>query len=303
MASTEFQELYDTLVQGGIEAAKAGIAPTVEGVNELMESLFSYDMPPGAEAQAIDANGVPSEWVCAEGADPARRVLFFHGGGYIVGTLKGYRGFAAQLSQACGGAVLSVDYRMGPDHFFPAAVDDALSAWDFITANGPDGPGAPETTFVIGDSAGGGLALSLLLKLKMNGAAQPNAAVPLSPWTDLTQSGASYDTQAGVDPMVGRETLGWMASLYVTKADAKNPLASPLFGDPTGLPPLLIMVGERETMQDDSNAFAALARDAGVEVTLEVASEMVHVWPVFGPRIPESADAIARIGVFVKSHA
>lgn len=303
MASPEFQEIYDTLVQNGIEAAEAGVPPTIEGINELMETLFSYDMPPGAEARVIEANGVPSEWVCAEGVDPARRILFFHGGGYVAGTLDGYRGFAAYLSQACDAAVLNVDYRMGPDHFFPAAVDDALSSWNFIVANGPHGPGKAAATFVIGDSAGGGLALALLLKLKMNGADQPNAAVPLSPWTDLTTSGSSYDTQAEVDPMVGRELLQWMASMYVTEADVKDPLASPLFGDLAGLPPLQIMVGERETMQDDSNAFTERARAAGVDVTLEVAPEMIHIWPVFGPSVPEAVDAIGRIGAFVKAHA
>ena len=172
-----------------------------------------------------------------------------------------------------------------------------------MTANGPDGPGAPGASFVIGDSAGGGLTLALMLKLKSNGAGLPNAAVPLSPWTDLTMSGASYETRAEVDPMIARELLQWMASMYVAPEEVKNPLASPLFGDPAGLPPLLIMVGDRETMQDDSNAFAARAKEAGVDVTLEVAPEMVHIWPVFGPTIPESAAAIDRIGAFVKAHA
>lgn len=303
MASPEFQELYESLVQGAQEAAEAGEPPSLEGIDEMMEGLFSYDMPEGAEALPIDANGVSCEWVCAKGADPARRVLYLHGGGYVAGNLNAYRGFAGYLSQACGAAVLNVDYRMGPAHLFPAAVDDASNAWDYMVANGPDGPAAPDATFVAGDSAGGGLTLALLLKLKSNGGGQPNAAVPLSPWTDLTMSGASYDGFADVDPMISRELLQWMASMYVPEGEARNPLASPVFGDPAGLPPLLIMVGGRETMQDDSNEFAARAKAAGVDVTLEVVPDMVHIWPVFGPALPEAEAAIERIGAFVKAHA
>lgn len=303
MASPEFEQIYAALVQGGEEAAAAGEAPTIEGINELMDGLFTYDMPPATEVRAVDANGVPSEWVCAEGADPARRILFFHGGGYVAGSLDGYRGFAAYLSKACGAAVLIVDYRMGPDHLFPAAVDDATASWDYMTANGPAGPGAPQMTIVAGDSAGGGLVLALLLALKEKGAPQPTAAVPLSPWTDLTMSGDSYDSRAAVDPMISRELLQWMASHYASGSALKNPLASPLFGDPSGLPPLLIMVGERETMFDDARAFANKAEAAGVEVTFEEGPDMIHIWPVFGPSFPEAMQAVERIGAFVKSHA
>lgn len=302
MASPEFEGLYAALLQGREEALASGAMPEIDGINELMNGIYDTEAPSWAQVQPVDAGGVSCEWVCHPGADPARRMLYLHGGGYVAGTLDHYRAFAAHLSEACGAAVLNVDYRMGPAHKFPAAVDDALAAYRYMLGNGPAGAGNADSAVVAGDSAGGGLALALLLALKDSGDAQPAAAVPMSPWTDLTESGSSYDTRGEADPMISRELLQWMASFYAPESELKNPLASPLFGDPSGLPPLYILVGERETMFDDARGFADKAEAAGVDVTFEEGPEMVHVWPVFGPAVPESAQAIARIGAFVKNH-
>ena len=191
--------------------------------------------------------------------------------------------------------MLVVDYRLGPEHPYPAAVDDALTAYEWLLDAGFE----PDRIVVAGDSAGGGLTLATLLALRDRGRPLPALGVPISPWTDLTLSGESMTSMAEHDPMVTRHGLQRMADWYVGGADPKAPLVSPLFADLAGLPPLLIHVGELETLRDDAIRFAERAIAAGVDVTLEVWPEMIHVWHVFGPDVPESEAGVARIAQFI----
>ena len=266
----------------------------------IYEQNSQYALPPGTSATPVQANGVSCEWVSTPGADPAARLLYLHGGGYVIGNLNTHRDMAAVLSQVTGAVTLAVDYRLAPENPFPAAVDDALAAYRFLLANGPDGPADAGATFVAGDSAGGGLTLALLIAAREAGLPQPTAAVGMSAWTDLTQSGESFQTRAEADIRVSKRGLDGMAAAYLGDADARDPLASPLFADLQGLPPLLLQVGDAEVLLDDTRVFAERARAAGVSVTEEVVPHMFHVWQHQWGQVPEAMQAIERIGTFCK---
>jgi acetyl esterase/lipase len=200
------------------------------------------------------------------------------------------------VSRAAGARVLLIDYRLAPEHPFPAAVDDATRAYQFLLASGIQ----PARAAIAGDSAGGGLTVASLLALRDAGARLPAAGVCLSPWFDLTMSGGSIRSKAAVDPMVQGENLGRMAQAYLGTADAKLPLASPLFADLRGLPPLLVHVGTAEVLLDDSIRFAERARAADVDVTLDEWDDMVHVWHAFAAFLPEAREAMQRVGAFLR---
>jgi monoterpene epsilon-lactone hydrolase len=257
-----------------------------------------------AEVRKVDAAGVPCEWLLAKGSDPDARLLYIHGGGWTAGGLDSHRPLSARLSAATGCAVLAVDYRLAPEHPFPAGLDDCLASYAWLRANGPPGAAPARRVFVAGDSAGGNLTLALLLALKQRGLPLPDAAVPISPSTDFTGSGESWRTRAAADPILtmGPEGIRLVATIYLQgRALAEDPLASPLFGDFTGLPPLLFHVGDAEVLLDDSVRAAEKAKEAGVDVTLEVWPEMPHVWHAFAPYLPEATQAIERIGAFVRA--
>jgi acetyl esterase/lipase len=192
--------------------------------------------------------------------------------------------------------VLALDYRLAPEHPFPAALDDALAAYRWLLAEGAD----PRRIAVMGDSAGGGLAFSLLLRLRDQGAPLPAAAVALSAWTDLALTGASLRLNAAADPMLNAEDLPKLAACYLASADPRDPYASPLYGDATGLPPTLIQAGSDEILHDDSTRMADRLRAAGCEVELEIWPRMPHAWHLFAPVLPEARRAIERIGAFVR---
>lgn len=196
--------------------------------------------------------------------------------------------------------MLNLDYRLAPEHPLPAAVDDAVVALAFIQANGPEGESEAATVFVGGDSAGGGLALSVLLAARERGVRMPEAAFGISAWTDLTQSEASIESRKEVDPVIReRSMLDGMASQYLGASAAEDPLASPLFGDLAGLPPLLLQVGDAEILLDDTTRVTAKVREAGGEVVEEIWPEMFHVWHASAPMLPERQQAVERIGEFV----
>lgn len=247
---------------------------------------------------SVDAGGVPAEWI--DGPELATdKVLFFlHGGGYSLGSLRTHRRLASDIARAGGLRALSVGYRLAPENPFPAALDDAATAYYWLLETGV----APGNIVVAGDSAGGGLSLALLLKLRDNGKPLPAAAVCLSPWTDLAATGASVMARASQDPLLVPRDLHAFAQRYLGEADARNPYASPLYGDLSGLPPLLIHVGTAEILLDDSMRLAGRARDAAVDVTLYVAEDMIHVWHLFAPLIPEGEQAIADIGAYIQAH-
>lgn len=258
----------------------------------------------GAQVDAliedVDAGGVKAQWVGAPGVvDAQRAILYFHGGGFQVGSLVSHRELMSGLSAAAQCRVLGVDYRLAPEHRYPAALDDALAAYRWLKDQGF----APDHIALAGDSAGGGLALSLLLRLRDAGQALPAAAVLMSAWTDLTASGASYGTRAATDPIHQRPMILAMARNYLGKeGNPSDPLVSPLFADLKGLPPLLAQVGDRETVLDDSRDFVARAKEAGVDATLQVWDHMIHVFQQFPAQLPEARAAIDDMGRFVRGH-
>jgi monoterpene epsilon-lactone hydrolase len=248
--------------------------------------------PPGTTVEPADAGGVPAEWVVAASVPAGRVLLYLHGGAYQIGSPATLRHMIALISAAAQAPVLSVDYRLAPEHPFPAAVEDALSAYRFLLHGGAD----PATLAIAGDSAGGGLALATLVALRDAGEPQPAAAVAISPWTDLALTGDSLRTRADMDVMIKPAGMAETVATYLAGADPRHPYASPLYADLRGLPPVLIHVGDAEVILDDSTRFAAKARADGVDVTLEVWPEMLHVWHAFAGLLPESDQAIARIG-------
>lgn len=225
---------------------------------------------------------------------PDRNLLYLHGGAYISGAPAHYRHFTWRIADAAAAAVWVLDYRLAPEHPFPAAVDDAVEAHSFLAdRTPPDGE-----LLAMGDSAGGGLVLALLLKLRDDGERLPSAVVALSPWTDLALTGKSLFSNAAADPMLNADDLPALAECYLAGADPYTPYASPLYGDPTGLPPVLILVGSDEILRDDAERMAARLRDANPGSKLEVWSRMPHVWPLFVPAMPEAHRAIRRIRDF-----
>lgn len=261
------------------------------------DRLFAAQ-PEGSLAEPVSAGGVESLWVSASAADPAHVLLYFHGGGYKLGSVRSHRELMARLSQAARCRVLGVGYRLAPEHHFPAPVRDALAAYQWLLAEGVP---AANIAFA-GDSAGGGLAAAALLAVRDRALPRPAAAVMLSAWTDLTASGASYTTRAASDPIHQRAMILAAARHYLgAQGDAEDPLASPLFGGLGGLPPLLLQVGDRETGLDDSTRFADKARAAGVAVRIEIYDHMIHVFQQFPDLLPEARQAIDSIGRFLST--
>jgi acetyl esterase/lipase len=253
-------------------------------------------LPDGAHFSPVIAGGVAAEWMEMPGADAQRVFMLLHGGGYNAGSPKTHRKMAANLSQATNMRVLVPDYRLAPEHPFPAAVKDALLAYGWLLSEGHNA----EDIVVGGDSAGGGLALSMLLALREAGGAMPRAAVLLAPWTDLSCSSDTYETLRHLDPIITREKLLEAAGWYAAHRDLTDPMASPLFADLSGLPPLLIHAGGDEVMVNDSQLLAERASAAGVAVTAKVFPGLWHVFHSASPEVPEATQAIAEIGEFVR---
>jgi len=276
-------------------------APAVQDIGqsrarfEKMGELLGR--PAGARCETVKAGSVPAEWVDAPGCDPSRAVLFLHGGGYVIGSVNTHRRLAYNISAASGARVLVIDYRLAPEHPFPAAVDDAADAWRWLLDQGF----APERLAIAGDSAGGGLTLATLVNLRDRKLGLPACAVAISPWVDLEGLGSSMTARAAADPMVQKEGLTWMAGLYLDGADAKTPLAAPLHAELSGLPAILIQVGSAETLLDDATRIAEKLHRAGVSVRLAVWPNMLHVFPLFAPILSEGGDGCAEIGAFIRS--
>jgi phosphinothricin tripeptide acetyl hydrolase len=249
---------------------------------------------PEVKVERVTAPAVPAEWLRPPSAAPGRVVLYLHGGGYVIGSPRSHRHLAAAIATAVRSSALLLEYRCAPEAPFPAAVDDAAAAYRWLLDQGVSAGGIA----IAGDSAGGGLTVATLLALRDAGLPLPAAGVCISPWVDLTCSGASYATKADADPIVKRAGVDEMARAYLGAADRRTPLASPLFADLRGLPPLLIQVGSEEVLLDDSVQLAERARAAGVDATLEVWDQMIHVWHWFLPLLEEAEEAVAAIGRF-----
>ncbi len=298
MASAELTKVLELMGQRPLNANA-----TLEEMRAGMEA-GSFPATEAATVTSVDANGVPGEWVTVPESDPNRRLLYVHGGGYVMGSPVTHRRLCEGIARAAECAVLNLDYRMAPEHVFPAAVDDAIAALQFLQENGPDDPGAADSVFVGGDSAGGGLMLATLLAARERGVAMPDGGIGISVWSDLAITGESIQTRSGADPLITDASMVTnMAAMYLGGADAETPLASPLYADYAGLPPLILQVGDHEVLLSDTTRVAERARQAGVEVTEEVWDEMFHVWHAFAPMLPEGQQAIDRIGEWVRQHA
>jgi monoterpene epsilon-lactone hydrolase len=250
-----------------------------------------------------DAGGVPAEWVLAEGADPDRRLLWIHGGGWMSGAADEYRSITETLSREAGASVLAIDYRRTPAHPFPAGLDDCETAWTWMVENGPDGAGTARSAFVAGDSAGGNLTLALLLRLRDKGGRAPDAAATISAASDLTGGSPSVEARAHLDPVLNPPGVQFLASLYTGPGgNAANPYISPVMGDLAGLPPLLMHVGENEILFDDTLRFAEKACAAGSPVEHKVWPDMVHVFEIFAHMLPEAQASLAEIAAFLVRH-
>jgi epsilon-lactone hydrolase len=252
--------------------------------------------PPPADVryEPADAGGVPAEWTSAPGARTDAALVYLHGGGYCVGSIATHRALVARIARETGLRVLSVGYRLAPEHPHPAALEDALAAYRFVLGQGI----APQRIAFAGDSAGGGLVLATLVAARDAQLPLPAAAACISPWTDLTGSGASVTTKAAEDPMLTPEDLRVFGAAYAGER-LRAPTASPLFASLVGLPPLLLQVGTAEVLLDDSTRLAAAARSAGVEVSLRVWDDMIHVWHAFADLLPEGAQAVRQLAAFV----
>jgi monoterpene epsilon-lactone hydrolase len=252
---------------------------------------------PDAKCDKVDAGGVPAEWIAAPGFVPDRAVLYLHGGGYAIGSINTHRRLAYDISAACGARILVIDYRLAPEHPFPAAVEDAAKAWRWLLQQGFD----TRRLAIAGDSAGGGLTMATLVNLRDQKLGLPACAVAISPWVDLEGVGTSIATRAEQDPMVQRDGLLWMADMYLKGKDVRTPLAAPLHADLKGLPPVLIQVGTAETLLDDATRLAEKLHAAGGEVKLAIWPNMLHVFPLFAPILSEGREGCVEIGTYIRS--
>ena len=262
------------------------------------DALFSRDIQ-AACIENVSAGGVSAQWIAAPGSRADKVVVYLHGGGFQLGSVVSHRDLMFRISQAAGCRVLGVDYRLAPEHRFPAPLQDALVVHDWLIGQGY----VPSSIALAGDSAGGGLALCTLLALRDAGRALPVAAAVMSPWTDLSASGESYVTRSEADPIHQRPMILAMArNCLGADLDPRDPRASPLFARLQGLPPLLIQAGDRETVLSDATLFAAKAQAAGVTVQLEVWDGMIHVFQQFADELSEARAAIASLGDFLALH-
>lgn len=269
----------------------------IEQRRAAMEAVTAmFPVPDDVTHEPVDAGGIPAEWIAAPGADAGHVIYYLHGGGYAIGSINTHREMISRLSRAAGARALAIDYRLSPEHPFPAAVEDATTAYRWLLSTGVE----PARIVIAGDSAGGGLTIATLVSLRDAGDPLPAAAVCLSPWVDMEGTGDSMTTQAEADPMINREDVLEGARAYLNGAGPRTPLASPLYADLKGLPPLLIHVGTAEVLLDDATRLAERARSAGVDVTLEPWNDMIHVFQFFASMLPEAQQAIDRIGKFMR---
>lgn len=293
MASPQFMALLQ-LLQANPTPDDLDIAEN----RAAMEAMAAQaTLPADVYTETLTADSVSGLLLAAANAKDERVILYFHGGNYVLGSSNTHRDFAYRLSQAAQARVFVIDYRLAPEHPFPAAAEDALIAYRWLLRNGID----PQKMALVGDSSGGGLVLTTLVALQASGEPLPKTAVCLSPWVDLALTGESYQTKADEDPLLSPYRLQRFAKLYLADADPKTPQASPLYADLAGLPPLLIHAGSAELLLDDARRFAARAEAAGVPVTLNVWEEMIHVWHAFAAFLPEAQEAVLEIGNYIQA--
>jgi epsilon-lactone hydrolase len=272
-----------------------GAAERRQRLDDLGRAL---GIPADAQFESVDVKGVPAEWSTTPEADAARAILYLHGGGYMAGSIVSHRYVAVEIGRAARARTLALDYRLAPEHAYPAQLEDALAGYQYLRERGF----AAETIAVGGDSAGANLALALLIALRTRGLPLPCCGWLISPWTDLTASGATMQSKADVDPMIQKPYLLELAQAFADGKDLSDPLISPQLAYLAGLPPLLVQVGSEETLLDDAVVLAGRAGAAGVAVTLEVWPEMIHAFPMLFPRVAASRRATFGAGEFMRRH-
>lgn len=257
-----------------------------------------YGLPDDVAVQPAKLRDVPAEWTATPAADRDRVILFLHGGGYVSGSLESHRHAVAQAGREAGTRTLALAYRLAPEHPFPTALGDALAGYRFLLESGF----APGRIALAGESAGGGLALAVVLTLRARGLPLPACLWLSSPWTDLALTGVSLDTKAAVDPLLSRVYLAELAAAYLNGADPGDPLVSPIRADLAGLPPMLIQVGSAETLLDDALRLAGVAAAADVAVELQVWPHMIHAWHLFYPEVAAGRRSLASAGRYIRTH-
>ncbi len=258
----------------------------------------AFVLPEGLRIEHARLGSIPVEWIVPDGMQPRHVLFHLHGGGYVLGNPAASRPFTTAFALAARCRVVSIDYRLAPEHRFPAAAVDALIAYRALLAEGY----AVSDLAIGGESAGGGLAIATLVLARDASLPMPACAIAISPWSDVRCTAESFSSKAGVDPLLTRRALKEMADAYLGDADASLPLASPSLADLSCLPPLLIHVGSAEVLLDDARALAGRAQACGVDATLEVWPDMIHVWHMFHSMLPNGAAAIWRLAEFVRHH-
>ena len=291
--------------QGEIDAIRALLSakPRPVGWEERRQRLDEvgsvWPAATDVKLEPVDLGGVPGEWSSVAGSDASRVLMFFHGGGYCSGSIRSHRRLVTEAGRSAGIRTLAVGYRLAPEHPFPAAMEDALTAWHFLRQQGI----AARHIAVGGDSAGGGLTVVLNNRLRDADEELPGCVWLVSPWTDLTMSGSTLITKDNVDPIIHKGYLGELADAYVPPGmDRKDPRVSPLYADLKGLPPMLVQVGSAETLLEDATRFAAAAGAADVSVTLEIWPHMIHAWPMWNAGLKPGRSALAHAGAFMRAH-
>jgi len=284
-------------VIGIIKAIRSKPPADIHEARAVLDQAFGEFRPPSdVNVFDIDANGVPCQWISAPDVPQDRLIIYFHGGAYAACSPTTHQDLISRLSRASGAAALGVGYRLAPEHLFPAAVEDSIAVYNWALGHGFE----PPNIVLAGDSAGGGLVLSVLLAARDSGVDLPAAGVCFSPWVDLECSGESMVSNDHLDDFIKHGGLLARAKAYLGDADPKHPWASAVHADLRGLPPLLIHVGSGETLLDDSTRLAALAKEAGVDVTLKIWEDMVHVWQAFASILPEGQQSIEEAGEFIR---
>jgi acetyl esterase/lipase len=291
MSREQLEGIVGMLRQGGgVDLAQ----PAAVARKQFQEMLARIPEPEGVAFEAVDAGGVPGFW---SGGPGEGLLLYLHGGGYVIGDAFSYRPLWSALARASGARGLAIDYRLAPEHPFPAAVEDAVKAYRWLLEQGQ----APDRIVLAGDSAGGGLAVAALAQARLQGLPMPAGVFAISPWTDLACAGGSIRTKAEEDPSLTLDGLKNCARQYLAGVSADEPLASPIHADLVGLPPLLIHVGSAEILLDDAVRLAGAAGAAGVQVRLEVWPGMPHVWHGFAFMLDEGLEAVQAAGAFLKA--
>jgi acetyl esterase/lipase len=287
------------LMQGKIRKEAFDFNTSIAGFRELCEKGATRfgKVPQGITVKAQRIEGINAEWLIPQGSNPTKVILYVHGGGYVSGSCNDHRTIVAKFAKNVGVTCLTYEYRLAPEHPFPAGLDDSVKIYLWLLASGFK----PENILIAGESAGGGLCLAILLALKDRNIAQPVAAVSISPWTDLTCSSDSYRTKNKVS-LAPLNSWTVFSKYYCGENKATNPLISPLFGDLKGLPPVLLNSGADDELYQDGEEFFLKARSSGVDITFKAGIGMVHCYPLLAPMFPEATEAMDEIVDFVKKH-